>query len=161
SDVAVLDLNLPGMSGLELLAALKERQPQVEVLMLTAHSSIETAVLAMKRGAYDYLVKPFHLPELEIHIQKAFEKVQLVRREHQWLEQLKYESPRYRLVGSSPSMRRIVQMIEKLAPTDATILIRGASGTGKELVARALHINSRRSGHPIVTINCAALQETL
>src|SRR5262249_52726320 len=67
----------------------------------------------------------------------------------------------YRLVGSSPSMRRIVQMIEKLAPTDATILIRGASGTGKELVARALHINSRRSGHPIVTINCAALQETL
>src|SRR5262249_33478448 len=133
SDVAVLDLNLPGMSGLELLAALKERQPQVEVLMLTAHSSIETAVLAMKRGAYDYLVKPFHLPELEIHIQKAFEKVQLVRREHQWLEQLKYESPRYRLVGSSPSMRRIVQMIEKLAPTDATILIRGASGTGKEL----------------------------
>src|SRR5207253_1057965 len=99
--------------------------------------------------------------ELEIHIQKAFEKVQLVRREHQWVEQLKYESPRYQLVGSSPAMRRIVQMIEKLAPTEATILIRGASGTGKELVARALHMNSRRSDRPIVTINCAALQETL
>jgi DNA-binding NtrC family response regulator len=160
-DVALLDLNLPGMSGLEVLAALKEQQPELEVVMLTAHSSIETAVLAMKRGAYDYLIKPFHLPELEIHLQKAFEKVRLVRRAQQWLEQLKYESPRYRLVGSSPIMRRIVQMIEKLAPTDATILIRGASGTGKELVARALHINSRRSDRPIVTINCAALQETL
>jgi DNA-binding NtrC family response regulator len=160
-DVAVLDLNLPGMSGIDLLSLLKERQPELEALMLTAHSSIETAVLAMKRGAYDYLVKPFHLPELEIHIQKAFEKVQLVRREHQWVQQLNYESPRYQLVGSSSAMKQVVQMIEKVAPTEATILIRGASGTGKELVARALHMNSPRRDRPIVTINCAALQETL
>ena len=160
-DVAVLDLNLPGMSGIDLLTVLKERQPELEALMLTAHSSIETAVQAMKRGAYDYLVKPFHLPELEIHIQKAFEKVQLVRREHQWVQQLNYESPRFELVGSSSAMKRVVQMIEKVAPTEATILIRGASGTGKELVARALHMNSPRRDRPIVTINCAALQETL
>src|SRR5262249_44011049 len=123
--------------------------------------SIETAVLAMKRGAYDFLVKPFHLPELEIHIEKAFEKVQLVRREHQWVRQLSYESPRYRLVGSSPAMKRVVQMIEKVAPTEATVLMRGAGGGGKELGAGALQMNSSRRDRPIVTINCAALQETL
>jgi DNA-binding NtrC family response regulator len=160
-DVAILDLNLPGMNGIELLSLLRERQPELEALMLTAHSSIETAVTAMKRGAYDCLVKPFHLPELEVHIQKAFEKVQLIRREHQWVQQLNFESPRHQLVGSSPAMKRVVQMIEKLTPTEATVLIRGASGTGKELVARALHMNSSRRERPIVTINCAALQETL
>src|SRR5262249_43293210 len=95
------------------------------------------------------------------HIQKAYEKVQLVRRERQWVQQISYESPRYRLVGSSPAMRKVVQMIEKVAATDATVLVRGPSGSGKELVARALHTNSPRRERPIVTINCAALQETL
>ncbi len=160
-DVALLDLNLPGMSGVELLGRLKERQPELEALLLTAHGSVETAIQAMKRGAYDYLAKPFHLPELEIHIQKAYEKVQLARRERQWVQQLSFESPRYRLVGSSAAMRKVVSMIEKVAATDATVLIRGASGTGKELVARALHTNSLRRERPLVTINCAALQETL
>jgi DNA-binding NtrC family response regulator len=160
-DVALLDLHLPGLSGIELLEKLKERQPDLEALLLTAHGSIETAILAMKRGAYDYLTKPFHLPELEIHIQKAYEKVLLARRERQWTQQIDYESPRYRLVGSSPAMKKVVQLIEKLAPTDTTVLIRGASGTGKELVARALHYNSNRRARPLVTINCAALQETL
>jgi DNA-binding NtrC family response regulator len=160
-DVAVLDLHLPGLNGLEVLTKLKEHQPELEALMLTAHSSVETAVMAMKRGAYDYLIKPFHLPELEIHIQKAFEKVQLARRESQWIQQISYESPRYRLIGSGQAMQRVVQMIERVAPTDATVLVRGASGTGKELVARALHLNSPRRARPMVTINCAALQETL
>jgi DNA-binding NtrC family response regulator len=160
-DVALLDLHLPGISGIEVLEQLKERQPELEALMLTAHGSIETAIQAMKRGAYDYLTKPFHLPDLEIHIQKAYEKVQLARRERQRLEQIGYESPRYQLVGSSPAMRRVVQLLEKVAPTDATALVCGASGTGKELVARALHYNSPRRDRPLVTINCAALQETL
>jgi DNA-binding NtrC family response regulator len=160
-DVALLDLHLPGMNGIELLEQLKNKQPELEALLLTAHGSIETAILAMKRGAYDYLTKPFHLPELEIHIQKAFEKVRLTRRERQWVEQLSYESSRYRLVGSSSAVRRVVQLIQKVAPTDASVLIRGASGTGKELVARALHCNSLRQDRPLVTINCAALQETL
>jgi DNA-binding NtrC family response regulator len=160
-DVALLDLHLPGMTGIDILGHLKEHQPDVEGLLLTAHGSIDTAIQAMKRGAYDYLTKPFHLPDLEIHIQKAYEKVLLSRRVRQWIDTLRFESPRYQLVGSSPAMRKVVQLIEKVAGTDSTILIRGASGTGKELVARALHTNSPRRERPLVTINCAALQETL
>jgi DNA-binding NtrC family response regulator len=160
-DVALLDLHLPGITGIDVLTRLKELQPELEALLLTAHGSIDTAIQAMKRGAYDYLTKPFHLPELEVHIQKAFEKVRLARRERQWVQQLQFESPRYRIIGSSAAIGRVVQMIERVAPTDATVLIRGASGTGKELVARALHQNSARRERPLVTINCAALQETL
>jgi DNA-binding NtrC family response regulator len=160
-DVALLDLHLPGINGVELLRLLKERQPALEAILLTAHGSIETAIQAMKEGAYDYLTKPFHLPDLEIHLQKAYEKAQLARRERQWIQQLQYESPRYRIVGSSPGMQKVVQLIEKVAGTESTVLIRGASGTGKELVARAIHSNSSRRERPLVTINCAALQETL
>jgi DNA-binding NtrC family response regulator len=160
-DVALLDLHLPDGNGVDLLGALKAGQPEFEALMLTAHGSMDTAIQALKLGAYDYLTKPFHLPELEIHIQKAFEKVSLARRERQWVEKIHYESPRYRLVGSSTSMQRIVQLIERVAPADATVLINGASGTGKELVARAVHHNSPRRDRPLVTINCAALQENL
>ena len=160
-DVALLDLHMPGMNGIELLEKLKERQPDLEVLILTAHGSIETAIMAVKRGAYDYLTKPFQLPDLELHIQKANEKGQLARRERQWVEQLHYESARHRLIGTSAAMQRVIQMIQKVAPTESTVLVRGASGTGKELVARALHYNSPRRDRPLVTINCAALQETL
>jgi DNA-binding NtrC family response regulator len=160
-DVAVLDLHLPGLDGIELLARLKELQPEVEALMLTAHSSIETAVQAMRQGAHDYLTKPFRLGELEVRVQKAYEKVDLVRRERQWIQQVRYESPRYRLVGSSPAMRQVVAMVEKVAATDSTVLVRGESGTGKELVARALHGNSPRHNRPLVTVNCAALHEQL
>src|SRR6516162_5263557 len=131
-DVALLDLNLPDGTGIELLERLKEQQPELEAIMLTGHGSIETAILAMKKGAYDYLTKPFHLPELEIHLQKAYEKVRLARHERQWIEQISYESARYRLVGSTPALRNVIQLIQKVAPTDATVLVRGASGTGKE-----------------------------
>jgi DNA-binding NtrC family response regulator len=160
-DVALLDLHMPGMSGLELLARLKERQPELEALLLTAHGSVETAIQAMKRGAYDYLAKPFQFADLEAHVHTAAEKARLARRERQWVEQLRYESPRYRLVGSSPAMRRVVDLLERVAPTDATVLVTGPSGSGKELVARALHHNSGRHDRPLVTVNCAALQEAL
>ncbi len=160
-DVALIDLHLPSISGIEVLAQLKEQQPELEALMLTAHSSIETAVEAMRKGAYDYLTKPFRAADLEVHVRKAFEKVQLQRREQQWLRHLSYESPRYRLIGSSPAMRKVIALLGKVAVSDATVLAHGASGTGKELVARALHTNSPRRTRPLVTINCAALQESL
>jgi DNA-binding NtrC family response regulator len=161
-DVALLDLNLPGIDGISLLGRLKDRQPDLECVVFTAQGSIETAVEAMRRGAYDYVTKPVpHLPELDVRLQKAAEKSRLVRRDRQWAEHLAYESPRYRLVGSSPEMQRVIKLIERVAPTGATVLIRGASGTGKELVARALHLNSPRRDRPLVAINCATLQETL
>jgi len=160
-DIVLLDVNLPDANGLELLTKLKAQHPELEVIMLTAHASIENAIQAMRSGAYDYLTKPFRFNELEVHIQKAQEKVRLARRERQWVEHIGFESPRYKMVGSSPVHQRVMQMIEKVAPTDATVLIRGASGTGKELVARALHYNSVRRTRPLVTVNCAALQETL
>jgi DNA-binding NtrC family response regulator len=160
-DVALFDLHLPGMSGLDLLAQFKQLQPEAEVLMLTAHGSIATAIEAMRRGAYDFLTKPFQLGDLDIHLEKAHEKVRLSRRERQWQEQVRFESPRYRLVGSGPEMRRVVALIEKVAATDATVLVHGPSGSGKELVARAIHYNSPRRARPLITINCAALQATL
>jgi DNA-binding NtrC family response regulator len=160
-DVALLDLHLPGMTGIDLLARLKERQPSPEVLLLTAHGSIETAIEAMKQGAYDYLTKPFQLNDLDVRVQKAYDKAQLFRRERQWVERLRMEQPRYRLVGSSPAMHKVLQLIERVAPTESTVLVRGPSGTGKELVARAIHANSPRRDRPMVTINCATLQENL
>src|SRR5262249_32720255 len=123
-DVALLDVSLPDIHGLELLNRLKEQHPEMEVIMLTAHASVESAIQAMTSGAYDYLTKPFHFNELDIHVQKAFEKVSLVRRERQWVEHISFESPRYRMVGSSPLHQRVMQLIEKVAPTDATVLIR-------------------------------------
>jgi DNA-binding NtrC family response regulator len=160
-DLALFDLHLPGMSGLDLLARFKEDQPDAEVLLLTAHGSIATAIEAMRRGGYDYLTKPFQLGDLEVHLQKAYEKVRLSRRQRQWQEQVRFESPRYCLVGSGPAMRRVVALIERVAPTAATVLVHGPSGSGKELVARAIHYNSERRDRPLVTINCAALQEAL
>jgi DNA-binding NtrC family response regulator len=160
-DVALLDLHLPGLSGIELLARLKERQPELEALVLTAEGSIETAIEAMRQGAYDYLSKPFPLADLEVRIHKAHDKAQLARRERQWVEQLRSEEARYRLVGSSPAMQKVLQLITKVAPTGSTVLVRGATGTGKELVARAIHANSPRRDRPMVTINCATLQENL
>jgi len=160
-DIALLDVNLPDGNGLDLLTKMKEQHPAMEVIMLTAHGSIESAIQAMRSGAYDYLTKPFHFNDLEVHIQKAYEKVALARREQQWVEHISFESPRYKMVGSSPAHQRVMQLIEKVAPSDATVLIRGTSGTGKELVARALHYNSPRRNRPLVTVNCAALQETL
>jgi DNA-binding NtrC family response regulator len=161
-DVALLDLHLPGMDGIALMGRLKERQPDLECLLFTAEGSIETAVEAMRQGAYDYVAKPIpNLAELDVRLEKAAEKGRLVRRDRQWTEQIAYESPRYQLIGGGAEMQRVVRLIERVAPTNATVLILGASGTGKELVARAIHLNSPRRDRPMVVINCATLQETL
>jgi two-component system response regulator AtoC len=158
--IALLDLRLPGMDGINLLTQLKAREPELEVLMMTAHGSIHTAIDAMRQGAYHYLTKPFSFGELFILMQKVGEKIQLARRERQWLEQADSSSPHERLVGSSPQMQRARQLIEKVAPVDCTILVFGESGTGKELASRLLHRFSPRRERPFVILHCAG-QESL
>jgi DNA-binding NtrC family response regulator len=163
-DLLLSDLMMPGMDGIQLLREALAMDPQLVGIIMTGQGTVQTAVEAMKLGAFDYVLKPFKLQTMLPILARAMQ-VRRLRMENvrlrQWVERLSYESPRYRLIGSSPAMQRVVQLIEKVAPTDATVLVRGASGTGKELVARALHHNSPRREHSLVTVNCAALQETL
>ncbi len=160
-NVAIVDLVMPGISGLELLEKFKESHPDCEVLLLTGQGTIETAVEAMKRGAYDFLTKPFPLGELEVLIQKAYERQQLQKENKQLSAALERSEPTFEIIGNSASMREVFRLIDRAGPTDKAILIQGASGTGKELVARALHRASARSQKPFVAINCAALPESL
>jgi len=163
-DLLLSDLMMPGMDGIALLRKALQIAPQLVAIIMTGQGTIQSAVEAMKSGAFDYVLKPFNLQMMLPILDRAMQ-VRRLRTENvrlrKYIERLTYESPRYQLIGSSPAMRKIVQLIEKVAPTDATVLVRGASGTGKELVARAVHHNSPRRDRPLVTINCAALQETL
>ncbi len=160
-DVAIFDVVLPGQSGLELLENFKQTHPDCEVILLTGQGTIETAVQAMKLGAYDFLTKPFPLKELESLIEKAHER-HLLRKENRNLKLLlERAQPQSDMVGQSAAMQEVFRLIERAGPSDKAILIQGESGTGKELVARALHKCSHRAEKPMVTINCAALPETL
>ncbi|HLW68786.1 MAG TPA: sigma-54 dependent transcriptional regulator [Gemmataceae bacterium] len=163
-DIILSDLRMPEVDGIAMLREALRIDPNVIGIIMTGHGTIQTAVEAMKTGAFDYLLKPFQLQAMLPILARAMD-VRRLRLENvrlkQYVQQLTFESPRYHLIGSGPAMQRVVQMIEKVAPTEATVLIRGASGTGKELVARALHYNSPRRSMPLVTVNCAALQETL
>ena len=163
-DLLLSDLMMPGMDGIQLLREALALDPQLVGIIMTGHGTVQTAVEAMKLGAFDYVLKPFKLQAMLPILSRAME-VRRLRLENvrlrQWVERLSFESPRYTLIGSSPAMRRVVQLIEKVAPTDATVLVRGPSGTGKELVARAIHHNSSRREYALVTVNCAALQESL
>lgn len=160
-DVAIIDMVMPGMGGLELLSRLKAQMPETEVILLTGQGSIETAVTAMKAGAYDYLTKPFPLAELEVLIQKANERREISKENRQLKEVLARSQPNSDMVGQSVAMQEVNRIIQRAGPTDNALLIQGESGTGKELVARALHRHSLRADKPLVVINCAALPETL
>lgn len=160
-DVGIFDLRMPGQSGLDLLRRLKETDADVEVLLLTGEGTIETAVEALKLGAYDYVLKPCRLEELERRCRKAHEAGQL-RRENRNLRSLvERANPPHEMVGQSPAMQEVYRLIERVGPTDKPVLIEGESGTGKELVARALQSMGKRADRPFVTINCAALPEQL
>ncbi len=160
-DVAILDMRMPGMSGLDLLEKLRSSNPEAEVIMLTGEGTIETAVRAMKLGAFDYLTKPFPLAELEECIQRAFER-RLLRKENRQLKTVLQRSQRPpEMIGQSAAMQEVFRLIERAGRTEKAIVIQGESGTGKELVARALHAASPRAIQPLVVINCAALPETL
>jgi DNA-binding NtrC family response regulator len=160
-DVAIFDVMMPGMSGVELLERFKTQYPDCEVILLTGQGSIETAVEAMKLGAFDFLQKPFPLKDLEALAAKAFERRRLRKENTQLKTLLARAEPKTDMVGQSPAMREVFRLIERAAPSDKAILIQGESGTGKELVARALHRHSRRADKPMVVINCAALPEAL
>jgi DNA-binding NtrC family response regulator len=154
-------MNMPGMSGLELLQRMKQDNLETEVIILTGQATVENAVEAMKLGASDYLTKPFPLADLEQRCRMAAERA-LLRKENRQLRDLLWRGRREpRLIGKSPAMREIFRLIDRVSPTDKAVLIQGESGTGKELVARAIQARSSRADEPFVTVNCAALPESL
>jgi len=159
--VVVSDLVMPGMDGLGLLSALRVDHPDVAVIMLTGQGSIESAVQAMKEGAYDYLTKPLDPARLQVLLERALDRAESAREVHRLRRELRHRGAFGRLVGGAPAMQEVTRQIEQVAPTDATVLVLGESGTGKELVARTIHDHSRRRRGPFVAVNCAAIPETL
>ena len=160
-DLVITDIHMPGMDGLALLAAVREKAPDILVILLTAYGSLKTAVDAIKAGAFDYLSKPFVVDDIRLVVRRALEHKKLLRENRSLRDQLR---ERYRfdhLVGSSPGMVEVYKLVARVAESDSTVLIQGESGTGKELIARAIHANSARSDGPFVTIDTGSLAETL
>ncbi len=160
-DLVITDMRMPGTSGMELLEESKKIKPELPVIMMTAYGTIEMAVEAMKKHAYDYITKPFRNEELKLTVRKALEAHRLLKENRRLREAL---SDRYRygsLVGKSKPMLKIYDLIDKVALSKASVFITGPSGTGKELIAKAIHYSSPRKDRPFVSINCGALTETL
>ncbi len=159
-DVVLLDMRMPGMSGLDVLQKMQEEAMPTPVIMLTAFGNVGSAVEAMKIGAWDYLAKPTDNDELLAVVQKAAEHVRLTRENRDLKKQIG-QLRETRIIGASPEIRRVVELIEQVGPSEANVLILGESGTGKELVAQQLHEKSARAAGPLVKVNCAALPENL
>jgi two-component system response regulator PilR (NtrC family) len=160
-DLVISDIKMDDMSGVEVLRHIKETDPPVPVIMVTAYASAETAVEALRLGAYDYLTKPFKLEELKANIRNALEKVRLKRENESLKRELKKAQGLDSMLGGSPAMLELFEQIKSVAATNSTVLITGESGTGKELAAKAIHTRSPRAGEPFVSINCGAVPETL
>lgn len=159
-DVAVYDIRLPNMDGISLLKETKKIQPETEILMLTGHGTIETAIEAMKFGAFDYITKPYNLTELELTINKAIENKRLKEKNESMRKIIKKQNE-FHIVGESAAMKEVLHLTERIAHSDVPVLIEGESGTGKELFAKALHYWSTRKDEPFVAINSGALPEQL
>lgn len=159
-DLVLLDMKMPGISGLDLLVKMKELDPDVILILVTAFASVPSAIKALKDGAYDYITKPVDPDELSNIVANALKHKTLRKENEQLKEQLDEIIKPDSLIGQSPAMMKIFTLINTVAPTDTTAIIRGESGTGKELIAKAIHINSKRKYYPIITINCGALSES-
>jgi two-component system NtrC family response regulator len=160
-DCIIVDLDMPGLNGIQVLTRAKEISPDTEAVVLTGKSSLDTAISALRQGAFDYLTKPCKLVELQTLLKRVSDKRQLTNKYRAIKRQLDRVEGAPKLVGRSSSMEHVQQMIGKVAPTNSTVLILGETGTGKELVARALHEQSVRAEQPFVAINCGALPESL
>ena len=160
-DLVIADLKMPGMSGVNLLKALKEISPDVVFIMITAYASVDSAVEAMKAGAYDYFTKPFNIEEIKLHIKRSLEWRRLERENMLLKKDLKTRYGFSNLVGTSPKMVEVYEFIMSIAGIKTNVLITGESGTGKELVARAIHDESPRKDNPFVSINCGAIPDNL
>lgn len=160
-EMVITDIQMPELSGLELMRRISVMSPDVVVLMITAYGSIETAVEAMKLGAYDYITKPFNREELLLTVSKGLQYTALVRENRSLKQFIESRFSLDNMIGSSSAMRRVYALVEKVARTDLAVLITGESGTGKELIAKAIHQNSVRRDGPFVVINCGAIPEGL
>jgi DNA-binding NtrC family response regulator len=160
-DIVITDLKMPGMDGMEVLRTIRKEYPDTFVIMITGFSTVETAVEAMKLGAFDYIPKPFTPDEVSIVVKKAIEQKNLLLENIYLRQELSEKYGFHNIVGKSRRMQEIYRIIAKVAPTDSTVLINGQSGTGKELIARAIHFNSPRRDKQFVTVDCAVLSENL
>ena len=160
-DLVIADMKMPGMNGMELLEECKKIKPELPVIIMTAYGTIETAVEAMKKHAYDYITKPFQNEQLKLTIKKALENYRLIK-ENRLLSQALTDRFKYgNIVGKSKPMLKIYDIIDKVAQSKASVLISGPSGTGKELIAKAIHYGGMRKDRPFISVNCGALTETL
>ena len=160
-DLALVDIRMPGMDGIELLERVKQINPWMTVVIMTAHGVVELAVKSIKKGAYDFITKPFDHEELIHLLRKALERSQLLRENLNLQRRIRKKEPFENLIGTSPAMQRVYQTIQMIAKTDVTVLITGESGTGKDLAARAIHALSHRYDQPYVTVNCPTLPENI
>ena len=160
-DLIIMDIKMPGRNGIEVLKEIKSIDPKSLVIIMTAYGTTETAIEAMKYGAFDYILKPFPIPQMKGLVEKALALRKLMKEEVTYAPAVGPEEEEERIVGSSPKMQEIYKMIGQVAPSDVTVLIRGESGTGKELIARAIYHHSLRSNQPFLPVNCAAIPDTL
>jgi len=160
-DLILMDIRMTNVSGIEALEQIKQINADIPVIIMTAYASVETAVQTLKKGAYDYLTKPLDFDELQVSIARATEHSRLKKENEYLKEKLGEKFDRRNMIGQSPSMIKLLEVVEQVAATQATVLITGESGTGKEVIANAIHFNSARKNAPFVKINCAALTETL
>jgi DNA-binding NtrC family response regulator len=159
--IVFVDLKLPGMSGLDILSRIKEADPQIPVIIITGYASIESAVEAMKRGAFDYMTKPFTPEEVRVVARKALDSRRLLLENISLRRELEAKTEFELVVGKGPAISRVLDIVRRVSPTESTILITGESGTGKELIAREIHRHSLRRNSPFVVVDCGALVETL